>query len=241
MTKQKAFSGGAFVAMAAGAVLAIVGALMIINSAQAQEATASLSAPATVPPGGEFQATININPDDVVGGIQLEVTFDPDELTATACSSVTVCDEEAAPGVVSFAMFDTGGLGEAVGTVTFIAPDDEGEVAIGLELRANDCADLEGNTFPDPAEDCATQGTAILVAEPTPTPEPPTPTPAPDVTPTPEPDVTPTPVVTPVVVPIVGGEPGSGGFGLTPYLLAVLGLAILSGGAWAAFQARRIS
>ena len=79
---------------------------------------------------------------------------------------------------------------------------------------------------------------AGVVGQPTPTPTPttsPTSTPSPTASPTPSP--TPTPVPSPVALPPTGGQP-SGGSGSLPWLAAIGAFAVMSGGAWLAYQRR---
>jgi hypothetical protein len=209
-------SRGTLAALAAGA-LALVAALLMVGSALAA-ATVSLSAsPDPVAPGGEVVVSLDLS-GDTVAGMEATVAYDETVLTATACTPSTLCNLTFGVGQVGLAPFDTGGLASGDATVTFSVDDAaEGDTDVDLTVT---CADALGAAL-----SCTGTGTTITVAEPataSPTPVPATATPSP----------------TPKTLPQTGGTPGDNGSSIV-WLLAVSGLAIVAGGAWAVARARR--
>lgn len=167
-----------------------------------------------------------------IGTVNVDVTYDSSLVSLTGCELggdlLGFCNPNFGPNTARLVGASaTGVSGDVViGKLTFQAGQTEG--VANLTVTVNQLTDPEAA----PLTVTPTNGT-ITIAQPTPTPVPETPTPAPTAA------ATPTPTATPAQLPETGGPAGDGSSTLAVWLLAALGLAVLSGGVWAVSRARR--
>jgi hypothetical protein len=215
------------------AVASAVAVALVATVASAAVSSLGIGSGTTVPGG---TVTVNVTAEATspgIGAFTVDVVFD-DLVTLTECTSSTgLCNAAYAANTARLVGASASGFSGSVvlGTLTFQAGQTEGTA--DLDVQISQLTDPEGEDISVTAGD----GTITIAAptpEPTPTPSP-TPPPA-TATPTAAPTAAPT--ATPVALPPTGGEPSDGST-LSAWLLAVLGLAIVSGGVWAVARTRR--
>lgn len=212
---------------------AAAAALALIGVASAGVSSLGIGS-ATTEPGGTV--TVNVTAEATSPGIgawNIDVNYDNSLVTLTNCTSSTgICNPALDADTARLTGANASGLSGSVvlGTLTFQAGSSTGTA--NLTLTVNQLTDPEANNISvSPSNGTIT----IQVATPAPTPTP-EPTAAP--TATPAATATPEPTATPGALPPTGGAP-SDGSGLSAWLLAIAGLAIVSGGVWAAARSRR--
>ncbi len=132
------------VALLAVAVLALTGWLAAADTAQAVD-TASVSLGSTnVEPGGLTAVGLTVTPGSgkMVGGVIVDVSYNPTAVSVTGCTPVTTCNTEFGPGVVRIVRTDLTGLSGTVGTISFLAGDTQGKAV--LEVDIVECIDETG-------------------------------------------------------------------------------------------------
>ena len=211
--------------LAAAAMLALVGWLAVAGLAQAGVSSVSVESK-TASPGDSVTVALSAAATSPgIGAYEIKVEYNDAVLDTVSCaagSGAAVCNKNYVPG--------NGTTGTAFFTGA-VSPDPDtgvgatGTVALGsLTLKcatagtANLTITIQKLTDPAAAAITAplTNG-VITCAAPTPVP---------------------TAAPTAGALPKTGGSP-SDGTSLTPWLLAVLGLAVVSGGAWAVARTRR--
>jgi hypothetical protein len=223
----------------AAAVVGLTG--LFATDAQAGGGSATVTAGSgTVAPAGSITVDLTVTPTGtLVGALDVDIQYDPAVLDATGASNPT-CNhafdqDDVAPDVIRCSLANLTGLSGVVSTLTFAAPGADG-TSSPLTVVISSCSDEQGN----PIDPCTGVDGLINVQAATPTPEP-TDTPAPTDTPVPG-AATDTPVpgaatATPGTLPQTGGGSGSG---TLPLLLAAMGIAALTAGAWAITRLRRV-
>ena len=221
-------------AFAAGALALTLAVLMGSGNASAgNEATVALAAtPSSAAPGAEVVVAINITPASgkTVAGLVADVTYPEASLTVKSCKPASLCNSTAAPGTVSFALFNAGGMEANAGSVTFtIANSATGSVAVGLTVK--DCTDdLNAHIT------CPGTGTSITIAGAT--------TPSPTAGPTASGGATGSATAaatTAAALPKTGGPSSDSSFQLG-WLAAAAGmLIVVAAGAWTLARAREDS
>ena len=210
---------------AATVLLALAVWLAVSGPAQAAANTVVVTpASATVAPGG--QVTVKVVGEapagKKIGGWDLKISFNAAVLQAVDCAGQSNCNKDFAAGQVAFNGFSGGGLSgsQVLAEVTFKAIG-----ASGTSSALTVAGDFNDETAT--ATNPTFTGGTINVLTPTPSPSP-----SPTAVPSASPTASPSPSPTAGALPKTGGSP-SDGTSLTPWLLAVLGLAVVSGGAWA--------
>lgn len=205
----------------AAAALATVGLTAVAFGAVSSLGIGS----ATVAPGGTATLTVTaVNTGSgVVGAWNVDVTYGS-LVSLTTCTSATgICNPTFDSDTARLVGASASGIGGSVvlGTLTFTAGTATGVAA--LDVVVNQLTDELGTDLTV----TATDGTITIAVPPTPSPTP-VPTAAPTAAPT----------ATPAAVPATGGSP-SDSVGMSAWLLALVGLAIVSGGVWAVARTRR--
>jgi hypothetical protein len=220
----------------AAALLATVAAVALVATAGAQSASGLTVGSATVAPGTTgIVIPVTVDATDV-GSYRVDVQYDASLVTATACESTFgVCSvDTVAANTVRINGTNLQGIdGDDVvlGTITFDAGDDEGVAALTLDDSTILFSDTEGGTLDVSGTDGAITITTIT---PSPTAAPTSPgTAAPT-----SPGATAAP--TAAQLPSTGG-PGDDSSSTLTWLLALTGLVVVAGGAWAVARARRVS
>ena len=195
---------------------------------------------ATVAPGGEVSVNVTAAATgDGIGAWNVDIEYDDSLVSLTGCtSSAGICNPAFGVNVARLVGASASGLSGDVtlGTLTFTAGDEEGEAA--LDVIVNQLTDPTGEDLTVSADD----GSITIEVPPTaaPTATPCVGTTCPTVT---NPIVTPAPTAvataTPAAVPNTGGEPGDSSLNMSAWLLAIVGLAVVSGGVWAVARTRR--
>jgi hypothetical protein len=173
-----------------------------------------------------------------VGALDVDINYDNTVLTATAASAPT-CNPAFDADTIRCSLANLSGLTGVVSSITFTAIGADGATS-PLALVISACTDTTGTDIT-----CTPTDGTVNVQAATPTPAP-TDTPAP--TPTPA-GQTPTPVgqtpaptagagtATPGGLPPTGGDSGTSAL---PLLLAAIGIAALTAGAWAVTRLRGV-
>jgi hypothetical protein len=219
----------------AAALLAVVATLAIASSASAAVSSLEVGS-ATVAPGGSV--TVNVTVDSTAPGVGawgLNISYDATVIDATDCSSVAgQCNENFGESTIRMNGATTEGIvgdGQVLGTITFTALGEDGDSSDLTVDAGFTLADPEGTTL-----SVTPTGGTITIA---------TATEAPTAAPT-SPGATAAPTspggggVTPASVPSTGGPAGDDSSMLT-WVLALTGLVVVAGGAWAVARARRVS
>ncbi len=208
------------------AVAAAVAVALVATVASAAVSSLGIGS-ATTDPGGTVVVNVTAEATSPsIGAYTIDVTFDDSLVTLEACTSaIGLCNP--AFGAATARLVGAAPSGFPVGTITigtltFQAGETEG--VADLDVAIDQLTDPEGTDISVTAGD----GTITIAV-------PPTPSPTPVVTAAP---VTPTPLVTPVAPPKTGGAP-SDGSSTAAWLLAIVGLAVVSGGVWAVARTRR--
>ena len=242
-------------AVIAAALIALGGWLAIAPGTQAQGATVDTAvSDANVAIGGTGDSTFTVTPPSgtTVGAIDATVTYDSTLASATCIANFGGVCNAGTPGTVTFSIANTSGISGTAGTITFTGVA-AGSSAIDLTLVT--CADDQGADLTCTAAD-GTLTVSVATATPTASPtggatETPTPTPsggasgsvtptlaAGSVTPSPSGSAAAgTPTRTPAGLPTTGGS--DSGTDALPYILGLIGLAVVGAGAWAAVRSRR--
>jgi hypothetical protein len=189
---------------------------------------------ATVAPGGEVSVNVTAAATgDGVGAWNVDIEYDDSLVSLTGCTSATgICNPAFGENVARLVGASAGGLSGSVvlGTLTFTAGDEEG--VADLAVTVNQLTDPTGEDLSVSPDD----GTiTIEVATPEPTPVPATPTP---VTTGGTTAPTAVPTATVAALPSTGGAQGDSA-SMSAALLAIVGLAVVSGGVWAVARTRR--
>ncbi len=220
--------------LAAAAMLALVGWLAVAGLAQAdvsslsvesktaapgENVTVALSAAATSPGIGSFEVKVEYN-DAVLDIVSCAKTTNPD-FDAAVCNK----DFVAGNGTTGTAFFTGASSAGASGSVGL------GSLTLKCATAgtANLTITIQKLTDTSAAAITVTPTNGVITCA-----VPATPTVAPTAAPT----ASPSPSPTAGALPKTGGSP-SDSASLTPWLLAVLGLVVVSGGAWAVARTRR--
>jgi len=221
MRKLNTISRGWLAALAASALVALVGWLAVTSSILAAANQGWVDpASATVVPGGDVTVSIMGQPPagTKLGGWNVTVTYDNAVLDATSCGggAYSSCNADLSPTSVGIAGFNATGLegAQTLGSITFHALGAAG-ASSALTVAITEFNDETGTAI-TPAATAVNGNVAVQAAT-----------------------ATPTPVVTPAVIQRTGGAPGDDGSGLTPWLLVGLGIAVIGGGVWATTRMRR--
>jgi hypothetical protein len=190
---------------------------------------------ATTTPGGSVTVDVIAEATgDGVGAWNVDITYDADLVSLSACTSSTgICNPAFADDTARLVGASASGLSGSVvlGTLTFTAGETEG--VADLAVTVNQLTDPTGADLSvSPDDGTITIATATEEPTPEPTEEPTAP---PSGTTAPSAAAT----ATPATVPNTGGEPGDSSMGMSAWLLAIVGLAVVSGGVWAVARTRR--
>ena len=225
-------------AVIAAALIALGGWLAIAPGTQAQGATVDTAvSDANVAIGGTGDSNFTVTPPSgtTVGAIDATVTYDSTLATATCTANFGGVCNSATAGTVTFSIANTSGISGTAGTITFTGTT-AGSSAIDLTLAT--CADDQGADLTCTATD-GTLTVSAATASPTPSP-----TGGATGTPTPTPSggasgsvAAATATRTPAGLPTTGGS--DSGTDALPYVLGLIGLAVVGAGAWAAVRSRR--
>jgi hypothetical protein len=231
---KKMVNRGWLAALAASALVALVGLLALTGSAHAAANSVHIDpATATVAPNG----TVSVNvvaeaPTTKLGGWQINVTYDADVLSTSVgedCglgdSSPSTCNATTA-GTIQFNGFSGSGLSgtKTLATLAFTAKGTAGQssdITVAVVSFTESTAEA-GETHP------TTANGKITIAAPA------------TATATTAATATPSPTV--AVFANTGGSPSDGGSSSAlPLVLAALGLVTVGGAAWAVARTRRIA
>lgn len=213
-------------------VAAAVAVALVATAASAAVSSLGIGSADTTPGG---TVVVNVTAEATspgIGAFTVDVSYDDSLVTLSDCTSVPgLCNPAYAAHTARLVGASASGLSGTVvlGTLTFQAGQTEGVADLNVSI-----AQL---TDPESEAISVTAGNgAITIAVP-PTPSP---TPEPTVAPTAEPTAAPTaaPTATAAALPDTGGSP-SDGSSTAAWLLAIVGLAVVSGGAWAVARTRR--
>ncbi len=215
--------------------IAVVGLVGAFSGASAAANSVSVSQ-VTVAPGAQASVNVSIEaPDAKLGAWNIQVKYDTAKLTVVDCAAQDVgtnlCNKQFAADTVAVVGASANGVSGAKDLAT---------INFTTTLAAGACSDLtvtivqfvDASDTPTATNPSVTNGKVCVEATPTPSP---TPKPA---TPTPVPTAAPTATPTPAAAPKTGGGPTDGS-GMTPVVLAIMGLAVVSAGAWAFSRGRR--
>jgi len=204
------------------------------------DATVSIGG-GTVSQGANITVDLTVTPTGatIVGALDLDIDYDPAVLTVVNASAAT-CNETFDANTIRCSLANLSGLSGVVSTIEFNAIGANGTSSL-LDVIITTCADDTGANLT-----CTDQDGTINVQAPTPSP-----TPVPTAVPTPVPTAVPTaaptsPGQTAVpasATPTPGGLPPTGGDSSSsalPLLLAAIGLAALTSGAWAVTRLRSV-
>ena len=223
----------------AAAIVGLIG-LSAPGAQAGTDATVAIGS-GTVASGANIIVDLTVTPSGatIVGALDVDIDYDPAVLTIVNASNPT-CNETFDANTIRCSLADLTGLSGVESTIEFTAIGANG-TSSALDVIIATCADDTGA----PLTCTATDGT-INVQAPTPSPVPTAvPTAAPTAVPTATPvGQTPTPVTgagtatpTPAGLPPTGGDSSSSAL---PLLLAAMGVATLTAGAWAITRLRRV-
>ncbi len=224
--------------LAAAAMLALVGWLAVAGLAQAGVSSLSVESK-TAAPGENVTVALNAAATSPgIGSYEIKVEYNDAVLDVVSCAKTTSPDFDAAVCSIDFVV----GNG-TTGTAIFIGASNagaSGSVSMGtLTLKcatagtAHLTISIQKLTDPSIAPISVVPTNGVITCA---VPATPSPSPSPTAAPTASPTAAPT--ASPAALPKTGGSP-SDGTSLTPWLLPVQGLVVVSGGAWAVAPTRR--